>query len=86
MNPSEKTEQLRLILNQEDPIGIYFGDNPDEYDAEIKEILNRLPSCQNVDEIRKMVWIVFQNFFDEKIAGPKERYTKIADQLLALKE
>ncbi len=85
MNSSEKTEQLRLILNQEDPIGIYFGDNPDEYDTEIAEILNRLPPCQNVDEIRKMVWMVFRNFFDEKIAGPEERYTKIANRVLDIK-
>jgi len=74
--------RLEALLFEEDPIGINFGHNQDEYDPEVRTILPSLRSCSNVEEIRKIVHSEFCRWFGADTAGPAARYNKIAQRIL----
>ncbi len=52
-----------------DPIGINFGDNTDEYDAEATTVLPRLRACESVDEVEKVLREEFCRWFGADIGG-----------------
>ncbi len=85
---SSLKEQIKTLLLQEDPIGIYYPEdgNDDEYDPEVEAIFNRLTHCKTVQEIQTMLREVFMSFFDESIAGPLERYANLAQKINILKK
>jgi hypothetical protein len=74
-------EWLSALLFQEDPIGIKFEDNPDEYDLEAGTIVPRLKDCHSVEDVRAVVHEEFVRWFDEETAGPPERYARIAARI-----
>ena len=76
-------DQLSSILFEEDPIGINFEKNSDEYEPEVGTILPRLPSTVSVEDVRRVVHEEFVRWFDHIVAGPPERYQKIAERLWA---
>ena len=80
-------EKIRALLLQVDPIGIYDPEarNDDEYDSEIRVILERLPSCQTPQEIQAMLWEVFSGFFTPSIAGSQEHYRDLAQKISELR-
>jgi len=73
-------ERLSNILFTEDPVGINFGHNTDEYEPEVGTILPRLRSCQSVDDVRRVVHDEFVKWFDVS-AGPPEAYQTIAKRV-----
>lgn len=73
--------RLSQVLFTEDPIGINFGDNTDEYEPEVGTILSRLSHCRSTDEIQKVVHEEFVKWFDSEIAGPFERYETVAKRI-----
>ena len=79
-------DKLRRIMNKYDPIGIYVNDktNIDEYDPEIKEIVMRFRGVKDKSEFLNDVHSVFIEMFDKKIAGPKNRYKDLAEDLYLL--
>jgi hypothetical protein len=77
---------MSAILFRHDPIGINFEDNTDEYDAEAATILNRLRPGIGLGEARRIVHEEFVQWFERDIAGPEEKYIKIASELLAAYE
>jgi hypothetical protein len=48
--------RLSEILFTEDPVGISFDENTDEYDPEAGTILPRLGSCRSVDDVLRVVY------------------------------
>ena len=48
-------QQVTRILFEEDPIGINFKSNTDEYEPETGTILPRLRECRTVDDVRNVV-------------------------------
>jgi hypothetical protein len=72
---------LEALLYRHDPIGIAFGDNPDEYSAEAGTIAPRLPDVDTVDDVRRIVHDEFVRWFDEDTAGPASRYQAIAEEI-----
>jgi hypothetical protein len=74
-------EWLSALLFEEDPIGINFEDNTDEYDLEAGTIVPRLKDCHGVEDVSAVVHEEFVHWFDEEIAGPPERYAKIAARI-----
>ena len=60
------------LLYQHDPIGINFGDNPEEYDLEAGTILPRLRNCQTLVDVHKAVYAEFVRWFDADTAGSPE--------------
>ncbi|MBS3113464.1 hypothetical protein J4448_00020 [Candidatus Woesearchaeota archaeon] len=75
--------KLRIVLNKQDPIGIYFDKktNFDEYDPEIKNIYNDFNKCKNFKEFSKLVYSIFQYWFGADVAGNKIKYSKLSREL-----
>jgi hypothetical protein len=77
-------DSITGILFRNDPIGINFGDNPDEYDPEARTILPRLKICRSSEDVPLVVHEEFVRWFSPHDAGPIERYKKIASEVWAL--
>lgn len=75
--------ELSTILFQEDPIGINFGTNTDEYEPEVDTILPRLAQCGDEHDVRTVVHEEFVRWFDVTTAGPAEAYARIAARIWA---
>lgn len=76
--------EMRGILNKYDPIGIYSGNNFDEYDPEIREIYKISKNCKNLEKFIVRVHKIFIHFFDKRIAGSKQKYVKVSKDLFKL--
>jgi hypothetical protein len=75
--------EVSAVLFRHDPIGINFEDNTDEYEAEASTILKRMGAATSPTEARRIVHEEFVRWFEPEIAGPVERYTDIASEVLA---
>lgn len=74
----EEVAWLEAVLFKADPIGLDFEDNTDEYRSEAQTILLRLHEAVSKDDVRKLVHEEFVSWFDDRMAGPPERYEQIA--------
>jgi hypothetical protein len=65
MNKSILKNKIREILIKEDPIKIFFieDNNTDEYNGEVKLILEYLPKINTEQELLEMVYQVFKTRF-----------------------
>ena len=77
-------ESVSSLLSRHDPVGINFETNTDEYDPEVGTILPRLRTCKTAADVRQVVHEEFVRWFDRDIAGPKELYSKIAEEIWQL--
>ena len=77
---------LRKIFNEADIQGIYFGDNPDEYDPEIDAIVKLLPQCDTVVKIKRALRLVFKDKFGADISGSVNIYTGLSEALFEWKK
>ena len=75
---------VSALLYREDPIGINFEVNPDEYDPEAGTILPRLCGCQAEEDVLCVVHEEFVRWFESNNAGPKEHYKEIAAEIWQL--
>ena len=75
--------KLETLLFEEDPMGINLGDNTDEYDPEVRTILPKLASCRTTDEVQTLVHAEFSAWFAPGSAGPRKRYARIAERIVA---
>ena len=91
---SARREQLRrhfrgeydrtlAILFEEDPMGINFGDNADEYEPEVDTILPRLHRCRSAADVQQVVQEEFVRWFDETAGSDPARYRRIAARIWA---
>jgi hypothetical protein len=74
-------DRVEAILFDEDPIGINFEDNTDEYEPEVETIVPRLGACADADAVLTVVHEEFVRWFDPATAGPRERYGRIATRI-----
>jgi hypothetical protein len=74
-------ERVSEILFAEDPIGINFDDNTDEYEPEASTILPRLRTCRSVEDVQQVVHEEFVKWFDASTAGSPERYEAVAQRI-----
>jgi hypothetical protein len=74
--------EISAILFRHDPIGINFDDNTDEYDAEAGTILGRLRPNASVEEVTAIVHDEFIRWFERETAGPSQKYSAIAAEIL----
>jgi hypothetical protein len=75
--------RLAQILFEEDPIGINFEDNVDEYEPEAGTILPRLRHCETVADIQGLLYLEFVRWFGAETAGPPECYRRAAERIHA---
>jgi hypothetical protein len=76
-------DEVEALLYRHDPVGIGFGDNPDEYRPEAESIVACLPRARSVDDVATLVHGEFVRWFDEDTAGPADRYEDIARDVWA---
>jgi hypothetical protein len=69
--------RLSDILFTEDPAGINFETNSDEYEPEVETILPRLPSCRSKAEVREVIHQEFARWFETDDGEPPEPYRNI---------
>lgn len=69
-------EKISAALFQDDPIGINFESNFDEYDAETSTILPRLRQASSVHEAEAIVYEEFCNWFGPDV--PRERFKNVS--------
>jgi hypothetical protein len=74
-------EEVSALIFQNDPIGINFETNDDEYEPEVGTILPRLRSCRSVEEVQSVVYEEFVYWFGPTSAGSHERYSEIAAEI-----
>jgi hypothetical protein len=79
----ELYDRVSAILFEEDPIGINFDDNTDEYELEVDTILPRLKTCRTAADVQAVVHEEMVRWFDVT-AGPAERYATIATRIWVL--
>ena len=77
-------DEVEALLYRHDPVGIGFGDNPDEYRPEAESIVASLPNARSVDDVLTLVHEEFVRWFDEDTAGPVDRYEDIARDVWAI--
>jgi hypothetical protein len=70
--------QIAELLFANDPMGINFGSNVDEYTAEAESIVIELPGASDVHDIATLIHRVFVQWFSPEDAGPQERYEAVA--------
>jgi len=76
--------RVEALLFWEDPIGINFQTNTDEYHPEAQAIVIRLPEATSPDDVQRIVHEEFVRWFDRQIAGPVERYRVVAESIWGL--
>ncbi len=73
-------DQVSEILFRNDPIGINFEDNTDEYEPEVETILPRLSECNSHEDVLLVVHEEFRKWFNGD-AGPRTNYTRISQEI-----
>jgi hypothetical protein len=77
-------DDVAAILFRYDPMGVNFDDNTDEYEPEARTILPRLKTCHSPQDVLTVVHEEFERWSDPEIAGPREAYAKIAEEVWTL--
>jgi hypothetical protein len=72
------------VLFREDPIGINFETNTDEYEPEVGTILPRLGSCKAASDVTRVVHEEFVRWFGTDTAGEASRYENVAGEIWQL--
>jgi hypothetical protein len=75
----EVYDAVSALLFREDPMGINFEFNTDEYESEVGTILPRLASCRSAADVTRVVYEEFSLWFGE----PRElsQYEHIGDEI-----
>jgi hypothetical protein len=74
-------DHIAEILFRNDPIGINFDSNTDEYEPEASTILPKLRDCHSIEDTTTLVYDEFLHWFGPKSAGTREKYLAIADEV-----
>jgi hypothetical protein len=82
----ERTKEflkIREIVNEVDPIGIIYGEeNKDEYDNEVKQIMEIFQRIKDEDKLTTEVHNIFIKSFNKNIALKEEPYVKIVRKII----
>jgi hypothetical protein len=76
-------DALLRLLFEDDPEGINFGDNTDEYDPEVRTILPRLADCCSIDDVQNVISEEFRRWFGPAAAERRSAYRGIAERIVA---
>ncbi len=82
--PAELFAEVSAVLFRVDPMGLNYETNTDEYDPETREILARIGSVSDGDQLQMVLHQVFSMMFDPAMAGPLGHYREAAEQIWAL--
>lgn len=77
----ELYDEVLEILFRNDPIGINFEINTDEYEPEAGTILPRLKEARSPEDLQNIIHQEFVRWFGADIAGSRAKYAKIAQEV-----
>jgi hypothetical protein len=72
-------DRVSAILFEQDPAGVNFGDNPDEYEGEADLILPRLRGCTSAADVQRVVFEEFVKLFDDETVDSPDRFRRISE-------
>jgi hypothetical protein len=75
---------VTAALFEDDPIGINFESNADEYEPEAGIIIPKLHSATSAEDVETIVYEEFSRWFGAGDAGPKSRYESVSRQIWEL--
>lgn len=64
MKNKQVFEKLRVVFNDVDPMGLYFDENVDEYDPEIKALLKATDNLNDKSALEKRLKDIFLEYFE----------------------
>lgn len=73
--------RITEILFDEDPAGIDFGFNTEEYEPEAARLLTQLEGCRDAADAQRVVHQEFVRWFGERMAGPVESYASAGQRI-----
>lgn len=88
MNNLDQYKILKEIINEVDPIGLVDFDTPEslnEYDPELKEIVKEDIAEMDAQELGQRIYEIFVKYFNQELAGEKDKYVLIAEEFMACK-
>lgn len=78
-------QELIDLFNEHDPQGlISMGAPPDEYESEIRMVMERVGQITSIRTAQDVLYQVFVEMFDKKLAGTPAVYTPLASDLYQL--
>jgi hypothetical protein len=84
LGQADLVNRVEVLLFHDDPIGINFESNTDEYRGEAQTIVLRLPEARSAEDVAAIVHRTFVEWFDPQLAGPVDRYRSIASVIWGL--
>src|ERR1700686_3982009 len=72
---------VSAALFEDDPIGINFESNTDEYEPEAGTIIPRLHSASSVQDVETIVYEEFNRWFGAGDAGLKSGYESVSRRI-----
>lgn len=79
--------EVRLIVNEHDPIGLIAGDAPkDEYDDEIASIMPLLNKGLSLEDLSMQIALIFSKQFGDGKVQSYEPYKPLSKDLMKLME
>lgn len=79
-------ERIQSIINKHDPLKLIKSGAPAaEYAPETERIVFRLASARSAEQLHDVVYDVFVEMFDARIAGEKEKYRAMSEEIYALR-
>ncbi|MFO6453463.1 MULTISPECIES: hypothetical protein [unclassified Aeromicrobium] len=74
-------QRVSAILFENDPVGINFGENADEYEPEAADIVRRLPEASGPEDLARIVRDVFVHWFGAESAVRDSSYAELARRI-----
>lgn len=87
MRHSDAVDAVCALLAEQDPMDIMYGGNPREYEPEALSIVERMESAASGLDLSSVLAIVHEEFcrwFNRELAGPPERLSGIASEVLRI--
>src|SRR5277367_2993449 len=72
---------VSAALFEDDPIGINFKSNTDEYEPEAGTIIPRLHSANSAEDVESILYEEFNRWFGAGDAGLKSRYESVSRRI-----
>jgi hypothetical protein len=77
-------DAVAAALFRDDPMGIKFETNTDEYEPEVDTILPRLRGCHSAAEVQTVIHEEFAKWFGPDSVGRAEDYRAVAEEVWRL--
>lgn len=75
-------ENIKYIINNWDPVGVFPCATEDEYNQEIYEIADNITENTTPEELGEIIYTIFLNNYESAFAASKEECIEISNEIL----